>query len=104
MDRVTLGLICGAVYGVLAAGIMVPMKLGNHRQKTEAILAALVERFMIGFLIPTSSVSLNPIVFGALIGLGLSLPSALITRAWGPIVGFGVAGGIIIGVITYFVL
>lgn len=34
---------------------------------------------------------------GALIGLLISLPDAVVTRAYGPILGVGVVGGAIIG-------
>jgi hypothetical protein len=104
MDKVTLGLICGAVFGLVSAGIMIPMKLGDKRQKTESLVASFIERFMLGFLIPVVCIGLNPIATGALLGLGLSVPTALITRAYAPIIGIGVAGGIIIGVITNVVL
>jgi hypothetical protein len=41
---------------------------------------------------------------GVLLGLTLSLPSAIITRAYAPIMAIGLAGGIIIGVIASTVL
>ena len=104
MDKITLGLICGAAFGIISAGIMVPMKLGDKRQKTESLIAAFLERFMLGFLIPVVCIGLNPIITGAILGLGLSVPTALITRAWAPVIGIGVVGGVIIGVITNAVL
>jgi len=79
MDKITLGLICGAAFGIISAGIMVPMKLGDKRQKTESLIAAFLERFMLGFLIPVVCIGLNPIITGAILGLGLSVPTALIT-------------------------
>jgi hypothetical protein len=104
MDSVTLGLICGGAFGVIDAAIMIPMKLGDKRKKAEALTGAFIERFMLGFLIPTTTLGLNPIIVGALFGLGLSVPTALITRAYIPITAIGVIGGIIIGVITNAVL
>ena len=104
MDSVTLGIICGTAFGIIDVGIMVPMKMGDRRKKTEALVGAFIERFMLGFLIPTTGVRLNPIATGALFGLGLSVPTALITRAYAPIIGIGVVGGIIIGVITNAVI
>ena len=104
MDSINLGLICGSAFGVISAGIMVPMKLGDKRQKTESLIAAFLERFMLGFLIPVVCIGLNPIITGAILGLGLSVPTALTTRAWAPVIGIGVVGGVIIGVITNAVL
>jgi len=49
-------------------------------------------------------IGLHPIATGAILGLGLSLPTAIIVRAYAPIVGIGVAGGIIIGFITNLIL
>lgn len=104
MTAVTLGLICGAVFGIIDVGVMLPMKMGDKRKKTEALVGAFIERFMLGFLIPTVVIGLNPILTGAILGLGLSVPTALITRAYAPIIGIGLVGGIIIGVITNAVL
>ena len=59
---------------------------------------------MLGFIIPNIDISLHPIATGALLGLGLSLPTAIIVRVYAPILGIGVVGGIIIGWITNMVL
>jgi hypothetical protein len=104
MEATTLGLICGSVFGVLDVAVMLPMKMGDRRKKTEALAGAFIERFMLGFLIPVVSIGVNPIATGAILGLGLSVPTALITRAYAPIIGIGLVGGIIIGVITNAVL
>jgi len=66
--------------------------------------AAFIERFMIGFLIPNVYFGINPIITGALLGLLLSVPSAIITRAYAPIIGIGVFGGLVIGILTFVLL
>ncbi|MHB9052806.1 MAG: hypothetical protein ACYC5F_02270 [Thermoleophilia bacterium] len=104
MDAVTLGLICGLVFGILDIAIMLPMKFETSRKKKEAISSAFVDRFMLGFLIPNVSLDLHPAIIGALLGLGFSVPSAIISRAYAPIIGIGVAGGVIIGFITHTVI
>jgi hypothetical protein len=104
VDATNLGLICGTAFGVFSVAIMLPMKLGDKRKKTESLVASFIERFILGFLIPVVSFGLNPIVTGALLGLGLSVPTAIITRAYAPIMGIGLIGGVIIGVITNAVL
>lgn len=80
------------------------MKVEDRRKKVEAMAGAFIERFMLGFIIPNINIGLHPVTTGALLGLGLSLPTALIVRVYAPIVGIGVAGGIIIGFITTLVL
>jgi hypothetical protein len=104
MSAVVLGIICGLAFGAIDVLIMLPMKAEDHRKKVESLIAAFIERFMLGFLIPNAGISLNPITTGALLGLGLSLPTAIIVRVYAPILGTGVAGGIIIGIVTNLVL
>jgi hypothetical protein len=104
MSAIWLGVLCGLGFGVVDVLVMLPMKMENRRKKIEAVSSAFIERFMLGFLIPNVSLDIHPITTGALLGLTLSLPSAIITRAYAPIVGIGVAGGIIIGVIANAVL
>lgn len=103
MDNITLGVISGMVFGILDILIMIPLKFENKRKQMEAMAGAFVDRFMIGFLIPNVSMGIHPAITGGLLGLGLSLPSAIITRAYAPIIGIGVVGGIIIGLVTKLV-
>ena len=104
MSSITLGIVCGLVFGIIDVLIMIPMKVEDRRKKIEALIGAFTERFMLGFIIPNINIGLHPIATGALLGLGLSLPTALIVRAYAPIVGIGVVGGIIIGFIMTLVL
>ncbi|MFC1901328.1 hypothetical protein ACFLX3_00145 [Chloroflexota bacterium] len=104
MNSITLGIICGLAFGIIDVLIMLPMKVEDKRKRIEALIAAFIERFMLGFMIPNVNVSLHPIATGAILGLGLSLPTALIVRVYAPIVGIGIVGGIIIGWITNVVL
>ncbi len=60
--------------------------------------------FMIGFLIPNVELGVHPALTGLLLGFSLSLPSAIITRAYAPIIGIGTIGGLVIGIITKAVL
>ncbi|MFH2136078.1 MAG: hypothetical protein ABII19_00370 [Patescibacteria group bacterium] len=104
MTQITLGLICGLVFGVFDVLIMLPMKFEDKRKKKEALSSAFIDRFILGFLVPVVDLGIHPAVAGAILGLGLSLPSAIITRVYVPIVGIGVLGGLIIGFIANFVL
>lgn len=97
MDNILLGIIFGLAFGVLDIVIMVPLKFDDNRKRLEAMTAAFLERFAIGFLIPNVQLGAHPVITGLILGLGLSLPSAIITRIYAPIVGIGVVGGIVIG-------
>lgn len=97
MDRIALGAICGLAFGVIDVLVMIPLKYENNRRKNEAMSAAFIERFMIGFLVPNVELGIHPALTGLLLGVGLSAPSAIITRAYAPIIGIGIAGGVIIG-------
>ncbi len=104
MSKITLGLICGLVFGALDVLIMLPMKFEDKRKKKEAFASAFIDRFVLGFLVPVVNLGIHPALVGAILGLALSLPSAIITRAYAPIVGIGVLGGVIIGFIAKLVL
>lgn len=100
MDAVTLGLICGLIFGLFSSLIMIPMNVESRRKKWEAISSAFVDRFMIGLIVPSTTFGLDPMISGLIIGIGLSIPSAIITRAYTPIIVIGAVGGLIIGFIT----
>ncbi len=104
MNRIILGTICGLVFGVIDILVMIPLKYENNRKRIEAMSAAFIERFMIGFLIPNVNLGIHPVLIGVILGFSLSLPSAIITRAYAPIIGIGLAGSIIIGFIVKAVL
>ncbi len=99
MDKLTIGLIFGFAFGIIDVLIMLPLKFDDRRKRLEALAGAFIDRFMLGFLIPNIDLGIHPAVTGGLLGLGLCLPSAIITRAYAPI-GIGIAGGIILGFIV----
>ena len=51
MSKIILGVICGLVFGAIAAGIMIPMKFEDKRA---AIMGAFINRIAIGFAIGAS--------------------------------------------------
>ena len=104
MNKIILGTVCGLAFGIIAVLTMIPLKYENNRKKTEAMLAAFIERFSIGFLIPNVELGIHPAVVGLALGLGLSLPSAIITKVYVPIIGMGIVGSVIIGFIVSAVL
>ena len=96
MSRITLGIICGLVFGTIDIGIMLPMSFPD---KTAAISAAFIARFAIGFVIGAVRLPWPGWAVGLIFGLLLSIPDAIITKAYAPIIGMGVVGGTIIGII-----
>src|SRR5215470_1259303 len=96
MSRLLLGVICGLAFGIVDVGIMLPMSFPDKRA---AITAAFVARFGIGFAIGAARLPWPGWAVGLLFGLLLSIPDAIITKAYAPIIGMGAIGGTIIGAI-----
>ena len=94
MKPLTLGLVAGTLFGAFAVAIMLPLQFPDKRA---ALLGAFINRFAIGFLIPLVRLPMPGWLLGLLIGILLSLPDAIITKAFAPIMGFGAIGGTIIG-------
>jgi len=97
MNSILLGIILGAIYGAV---VVAPMTKMTFSDKQAAIAGAFINRFAIGFLIPNALVGINPLIRGLVLGIVLSLPDALITKSYKPIIGLGIVGGSIIGIIT----
>jgi hypothetical protein len=93
------GTIAGVVFGALTVASMLPMSFPDKRA---ALTGAFVDRFSIGLLIPLVKVALPwpGWCLGLAVGLLLSLPSALITKVYAPILGIGAVGGVIIGALV----
>jgi len=96
MSKILLGIICGIVFGGLSIATMIPLKLEDKRT---AMVGAFVNRFSIGFVIGATNLPLASWLSGLLFGALLSLPDAIITKAWIPIMTLGVMGGGVIGLV-----
>ena len=94
MHPLLLSLLCGIGFGAFAVVLMLPMSFPDKRA---ALIGAFTSRFAIGFLIPVVSLPIPGFVTGALVGFLVSLPDAVITKAYAPILGIGVVGGALIG-------
>lgn len=97
MSRLLLGVICGLAFGIVDVGIMLPM---NFPDKQAAITAAFIARFGIGFAVGAARLPWPGWLVGLCFGLLLSVPDAIITKSYGPIIGMGAIGGTIIGVVV----
>jgi hypothetical protein len=95
MSNVMSGLISGLIFGAVSVAVMMPLQFPD---KKAALLAAFVDRFAIGLIIGCVALPGWPgWAIGLLFGVLLSLPSAIITKAYAPILIIGAIGGTIIG-------
>jgi hypothetical protein len=94
MNPVIFGVIAGLVFAAIDVALMIPMAFPD---KKTALLGAFLSRFAIGFLIPLVKMPAPAWAIGGIVGVLISLPDAVITRAYAPILGTGLAGGLIIG-------
>ena len=93
-----LGVVSGLVFGAVTVGLMTRMAFPD---KKAALSAAFVERFAIGVVIGCVQLSWPGWLIGLLFGLLLSIPSAIITKAFAPILIMGSVGGLVIGGIIH---
>jgi hypothetical protein len=96
MSRILLGTICGLVYGALSAASMIPL---SFLDKRAALIGPFLNRFAIGFVIGAARLPVPSWAQGLIFGVLLSLPDAIITKAFAPILILGAVGGTIIGLI-----
>ncbi len=94
MNPILFGLLAGLLFGAADVALMLPM---DFPDKKTALLGAFLSRFAIGFLIPLVKLPIPYWMIGALVGLLVSLPDAVITKAYAPILASGLIGGLAIG-------
>jgi hypothetical protein len=94
MDRFKLGLALGLAFGAVDVLLMLPLQFPDKRA---ALLGAFFSRFALGFFAATIRLELNPIATGLLVGLLTSLPDAIITKAYLPILITGLVFGALAG-------
>jgi hypothetical protein len=96
VSHLAYGLLAGVLFGALSVALMLPMSFSDRRT---ALTAAFLDRFAIGLVIGVVDLSWPGWLVGLLFGLLLSAPSALVTKTYGPILGLGSLGGLVIGLI-----
>jgi len=101
MSDLTLGLVCGLVFGALAVASMMPLAFPDKRA---ALLGAFLNRMTIGLVIgaawgssQVAALHLPAWFVGASLGVLLSAADAVITKAYAPILAIGAIGGAVIG-------
>jgi hypothetical protein len=97
MSKLVLGGICGVVWGALSAASMVPLEFPDKRA---ALLGAFLNRFAIGFVLGVARLPVSSWLNGLIFGVLLSLPDAIITKAYAPILVLGAIGGVVISLIV----
>ena len=97
MSPVLFGIIAGLIFGAVDVALMIPMA---HPNKGVAMLGAFFSRFAIGFLIGVTRMPVPGWLRGIIVGLLISIPDAIITKAYAPILAVGVIGGAIIGALA----
>ncbi len=96
MNNVKHGVIYGLIYATLD---VIPMFAMNIPDVMTAVTGAFINRFTIGFLIPLTIFPVKGWQRGLMLGIVLSIPDAIITKAYAPILSLGIIGGLVIGVI-----
>ncbi len=94
MARIPLGILCGLIFGGLDTALMIPLSFPDKRA---AMLGAFIARFGLGFVICNIRLPWPGWLVGLFLGILLSLPDAIITKAMVPILASGAIGGTIIG-------
>lgn len=94
MSRVPLGVLLGLIIGAVDVALMLPLSFPDKRA---ALLGAFCARFALGFFAATVRLPMSPIFTGLLVGILTSLPDAIITKAYAPIMLTGIVFGAIAG-------
>jgi hypothetical protein len=97
MSPVLFGLVSGLIFGAVDVALMIPMK---HPDKGTAMLGAFFSRFAIGFLIGVTRMPVPGWARGLIVGVLISIPDAIVTKAYVPIMVIGAVGGVIIGALA----
>jgi hypothetical protein len=94
MTNILKGVIAGLVFGIVS---IIPMFFMKFENKINAMTASFISRFAIGFIIFNMELPIPAWLKGGLVGVILSLPDAIVTKQYAPILGLGLIGGIICG-------
>ena len=94
MNRIGLGVLLGLGCGIIDVLIMLPMSFPD---KPTALAAAFSSRFAVGFVAANVALPWHPALAGALIGLLISIPDAIVTKAYAPIIVTGLIFGALSG-------
>lgn len=94
MHRVSLGIALGMAIGIIDVALMMPLSFPDRRA---ALLGAFCARFALGFFASVAQLPVSPVVTGIVVGILTSLPDAIITKAYAPIMVTGIVFGAVAG-------
>ena len=94
MGRFTFGVILGPAIGIIDVLLMLPLAFPDKRA---ALPGAFSSRFALGFLASVVKLPMSPVASGVLVGVLTSIPDAIVTKAYAPILITGVVFGAIAG-------
>ena len=94
MSPLAFAFVAGLAFGALSVALMLPLSFPDKRA---ALAGAFLNRFAIGLLVPLAALPGPRWAIGLALGVLMSLPDGIITKALGPIVGIGAIGGLVIG-------
>lgn len=84
----------GIVSGAVDVLLMLPLSFPDKRA---ALAGAFVSRFSLGFFAATVQLPVSPVLAGMIVGLLTSVPDAIITKAYVPIMISGIVFGAVAG-------
>ena len=93
MNNILTGVVAGLALGVIDVLLMLPLSFPD---KKAALLGAFINRFACGFVVVYINLPLPFWLRGILVGLVLSLPDAIITKTYIPILATGIIGGLLV--------
>ena len=94
MGRFTFGVILGLAIGIIHVLLMLPLAFPDKRA---ALFGAFSSRFALGFFATVVKLPISPIACGVLVGVLTSIPDAIVTKAYAPVLITGVVFGAIAG-------
>jgi hypothetical protein len=94
MNNIEKGLVAGLLFGIVS---IIPMFFMSFENKNRAMVASFVSRFAIGFIIFNLQLPIPGWLKGASVGFILSLPDAIITKKYSPVLALGLIGGLVCG-------
>ncbi len=97
MNRLLLGFLVGIAFGFIDVLLMIPLSFPSKADKRIAMTGAFFDRFAIGVLIGATNLPVAPWLQGIIVAVLVSLPSAIITRTYVPILAVSVVGGALAG-------
>lgn len=90
MGRLTFGVILGLAIGIIDVILMLPLSFPDKRA---ALVGALASRCAPGFFAAVVELPMSPIASGILVGVLTSIPDAIVTKAYAPMLITGVVFG-----------